>query len=120
MSAFDPVDAVRRYHRAIADLDFSAIDGFFAEEAVYRSPGTGDIAGRPAILAAFRSYFERWHGQVAEDLLIEPVGAGGARSLWRLDAVEAATGRMRERRGEEIVRFGADGLIVSVDVRDTD
>lgn len=116
---FDPAEAVRDYHAAIAALDFDAIAGFFAEEAVYRSAGTGgSIAGRAAILAAFRRYFAEFPDQRAEDSLVERVSPHAARSLWSLVATSRHTGAVSRRAGEETVTFDAAGRIVLVEVRD--
>lgn len=116
---FDPVQAVRDYHAAIAALDFSAVDAFFADEAVYRSAGTGgSIEGRAAILDAFRRYFEEFPDQRAEDSLVERVSPRAARSLWSLVATSRHSGVVSRRSGEETVTFDAKGRIVLVDVHD--
>ena len=108
--SFDPAQAVRDYHAAIAALDFGAIEAFFAEEAVYRSAGTGgSIEGRTAILAAFRRYFAEFPDQQAEDSLVEQVAPRVARSLWSLVATSRHTGAVSRRAGEEIVTFDATG-----------
>ena len=118
-SPFDPARAVVEYHAAIADLDFEAIAGFLAQEAVYRSAGTGDmIEGRKAILAAFRRYFDEFPDQKAEDFLVETVSDRAARSLWSLVATSRLTGAVSRRSGEETVTFDASGKIVLVDVLD--
>jgi ketosteroid isomerase-like protein len=116
---FDPVQAVRDYHAAIAALDFSAVEAFFADDAVYRSAGTGgSIKGRAAILDAFRRYFEEFPDQQAEDSLVERVSPRAARSLWSLVATSRHSGLVSRRSGEETVTFDAKGRIVRVDVDD--
>ena len=116
---FDPAEAVRAYHAAIAALDFDAVEAFFAGQAVYRSAGTGGtVEGKAAILAAFRRYFAEFPDQHAEDTLIERLGPDKARSLWRLKATSEETGLVSQRSGEEIVTFDTAGKIVLVDVRD--
>ena len=117
--SFDPAQAVRDYHAAITALDFGAIEALFAEEAVYRSTGTGgSIEGRAAILTAFRRYFAEFPDQQAEDSLVERVAPRVARSLWSLVATSRHTGAVSRRAGEETVTFDTTGRIVLVEVRD--
>jgi len=116
---FDPVGHVLLYHEAINALDFAAIEAMFAEEAVYASGGVGgNIEGRAAIMAAFRKYFDVYPDQVADDDLVEAVGAFSARSVWRLVATYKETGDRLMRSGQETVTFDAVGKIMRVDVRD--
>lgn len=116
---FDPAQAVRDYHAAIAALDFPAIEAFFAEAAIYRSAGTGGaIEGRDAILDAFRRYFAEFPDQRAEDSLVEALSPRTARSLWSLVATSRQTGAVSRRAGEETVTFDAAGRIVLVEVLD--
>ena len=110
---------MRQYHAAIDRLDFEAIAGFFAEDAVYVSDGIGAATeGRSAIIAAFRRYFAEYPDQVSVDELVENVSTDAARSVWRLTATSVSTGKRAERRGEELVRFDGSGRIVEVIVRD--
>ena len=119
-AGFDPADAVRDYHAAIAVLDFAGIGAMFAEHAVYRSVGTGGgaITGREAILAAFRRYFEEFSDQQAEDSLVERLAPRLARSVWHLTATSRHTGVVSRRSGEETVTFDDAGRITLVEVRD--
>ncbi|MDO9415795.1 nuclear transport factor 2 family protein [Pararhizobium sp.] len=116
--SIDPCDLLRRYHAAIDMIDFAAIRSFFAQDAIYRSAGTGPAEGRDTIMSAFERYFAEFPDQQAEDSLVEQVSPFSARALWRLSATSTVTGRRSERQGEEIVTFDANGLIVSVEVRD--
>ena len=53
---FSPVETTRLYHAAINALDFEALAGFFAIDAVYASSGIGEIAGQEAILDVKRKF----------------------------------------------------------------
>ena len=66
---FDPVAAAKRYLDAVNDLDFSVIEDFYAQDAVYGSVKVGGLKGRDAIMAAFRTYFETYPDQQAVDEL---------------------------------------------------
>ena len=116
--SFDPVERLRLYHAAINALDYETIEAFFAEDAVYASPGVGDIAGRDAIVAAFRSYFAVYPDRVAGDDLVEALSPRSARAVWRLVATDARNGAALRRRGEEIVSFDPAGKILRIEVRD--
>ena len=89
---FSPVETTRLYHAAINALDFEALAGFFAIDAVYASSGIGEIAGQEAILDAFKVYFASYPDQVAEDDLIEELSPQSARSVWRLVATVKCPG----------------------------
>ena len=114
----DPVALVTRFHAAISDLDFAAIEDFFTEGTTYSSGKIGGLKGRADIMAAFRRYFGEYPDQIAQDSLIEPLSAVSARSIWHLTATSRLTGKQLRREGEEIVTFDHDGRIVSVDVTD--
>lgn len=118
MSAFDPVARLAAYHAAINRLDFEALEQGFAENAVYLSGGTGNVAGRDAIMAAFRSYFDVFPDQVAGDDRIERLGDRKARAVWHLTATHTLTGAAVHRRGIETVTFDERGLITEVLVED--
>jgi ketosteroid isomerase-like protein len=114
--AADPAAVLRRYHAAIDVLDFEAIEGMFATDAVYVSGGVGGrIEGRAAILAAFRAYFAEFGDQVSEDIEVEAL-ADRARSVWKLTATSALSGERIERHGVETITLDALGLIVQVEV----
>ncbi|MBR0555684.1 nuclear transport factor 2 family protein [Ciceribacter sp. L1K23] len=115
---FDPAEHVRIYHAAINALDFAAIEAFFAEDAVYLSPGTGDTVGRDAVLSAFRQYFETYPDQRAWDDAIETTGPRSARAVWNIEATHATTGERLSRRGTETVDFDSEGRIVRIEVED--
>lgn len=112
------VGIVERYHAAINALDFKAVESFFSEDAVYVSDGVGVLEGREAILEGFATYFAEYGDQVSRDELIEPVSERAVRSLWRLQATSARTGRKLVRNGEETVFLDRDGLIEKIIVRD--
>jgi ketosteroid isomerase-like protein len=117
--AFDPVERLVTYHAAINALDFATIEAMFAEDAIYVSGGLGGTTeGRDAIMAGFRSYFDAYPDQVAEDDLVEALDASRVRAVWRLSATNANTREKLLRAGEETVTFGSDGRIVRVDVTD--
>lgn len=115
---FSPVETTRLYHAAINALDFEALAGFFAIDAVYASSGIGEIAGQEAILDAFKVYFASYPDQVAEDDLIEELSPRSARSVWRLVATHRETGEVSRRSGEEVILFDAAGKILRVTVQD--
>jgi ketosteroid isomerase-like protein len=115
----DPVARLIAYHDAINALDFAAITEMFAEDAVYDSGGLGGVvAGRPAIMAGFRTYFDLYPDQVSEDEVVEALDARRVRSVWRLAATNRLTGDRLVRAGEEIVTFSGGGRILHVAVTD--
>lgn len=117
--ALDPVARLIAYHDAINALDFSTIEAMFAEDAVYDSGGLGGVVtGRGPIMEGFRTYFDSYPDQVAEDSVIEPLDGLRVRSVWRLTATHSQTGDRLVRAGEEIVTFGAEGSILRVEVTD--
>ena len=116
---FDPVARLVAYHDAINDLDFSTIAAMFAANAVYDSGGLGGVvSGRDPIMAGFRSYFDTYPDQVAEDSVIEPLDGLRVRSVWTLTATHRVTGDRLVRAGEEIVTFDEKGAILRVEVTD--
>lgn len=119
MAHFDPIARLIAYHDAINALDFDTIEAMFAEDAVYDSGGLGGVVtGRGPIMDGFRTYFDLYPDQVAEDSLIELVGEHAVRSVWRLTATHRLTGEKLIRAGEEIVTFDDAGRIVRVEVTD--
>lgn len=117
---FSPVETTRLYHAAINALDFEAIAALFTIDAVYASSGIGEIAGRQAILEAFKAYFAVYPDQVAEDDLIEQLSPRSAKSVWRLVATHNGTGDLSRRSGEEVILFDEAGKILRVTVQDRD
>lgn len=117
-AAPDIVDIVERYHAAVNALDFDAIESFLTETAVYVSDGVGVFEGRDAIMQGFRTYFAEYGDQVAEDELVEAISERAVRSVWKLTATSAKTGKRLERSGEETVFLDRDGFIEKVIVRD--
>jgi ketosteroid isomerase-like protein len=116
---FDPVEHLTIFHNAINALDYTVIENYFAEDAVYISGGVGGrIDGRNAIMAAFRKYFDAYPDQVAVDKSVNKVSDNAARSVWELKAIDSRTGEPMVRTGEETLTFNADGRIVRVDVTD--
>ncbi|MFI0845692.1 nuclear transport factor 2 family protein [Mesorhizobium sp. IMUNJ 23232] len=114
----DPVDVLRRFHDAVNAQDYEVIEGFFADDAIYGSVKVGALAGKAAILAAFRKYFAEYPDQVAHDDNFEKLSEASAKSRWHLEATSATTGERLIRRGEETIFLNADGKIERVDVRD--
>ena len=116
---FDPVEHLILFHDAINALDYPTIEGYFAENAVYVSGGVGGvIAGRDAIMVAFRKYFDAYPDQVASDRSVHRLSDYSARSVWELKAKHSQTGEMLIRTGEETLTFDASGKIIRVDVTD--
>ncbi|OCP24589.1 MULTISPECIES: nuclear transport factor 2 family protein [unclassified Ensifer] len=116
----DPSALTARYHAAINALDFPAITDAFSEDARYISNGVGVLAGRAAIVSAFRDYFLIYPDQVAEDSLIETLSPSSARAKWHLVATNAKTGQRLKRSGVEFLHFDAEGRIVAIEVFDDD
>ncbi len=118
INPFDPASATERFHTAIDELDFAAIEDFLTDDATYSSGKVGGLKGRADILLAFRRYFAEYPDQVAEDSLIEKISPLAARAVWSLHATSATTGDPLVRHGEETITFNELGKIVSVDVTD--
>lgn len=114
----DIVDTFLRYHAAINALDFDAIEGFFAETAVYISEKVGVLEGRDEILKGFRAYFAEYGDQTARDETVEAISDRAVRSSWSAEATSASTGEKMLRSGEQTAFFNQDGLIEKVIVRD--
>src|SRR5690606_23303396 len=100
-AAPDSIDIVDRYHAAMNALDFAALESFFTETAVYVSDGVGVFEGRDKIMAGFRAYFAEYGDQVATDDKVEAISERAVRSIWKLTATSAKTGRKMARIGEE-------------------
>ncbi|WP_426125317.1 nuclear transport factor 2 family protein [Pararhizobium sp. PWRC1-1] len=115
---FDPAAATERFHAAISDLDFKAIEDFFADDATYSSGKVGGLTGRADIMTAFRRYFAEYPDQIAEDSLVEQVSPLAARAVWSLRATSTATGEPLVRQGEETITFNDQGKVTNVDVTD--
>jgi uncharacterized protein (TIGR02246 family) len=120
MTPDEAVAVIRAYHTAIDRLDFEAIAGFFADDAVYISGGVGGtMRGRGAILAAFRSYFDEYPDQVSVDDSIKALSSSEVRSIWRLTATSTRTAITSVRSGEEIATLDLSGKIVRIVVSDS-
>lgn len=115
---FEPVAALTQYHAAIDALDFKAIEACFVPDAEYVSDGVGTIAGRDAIMEAFRGYFAIYGDQISKDEAVAALSPRSAWSRWRLEATHAVTGERLSRSGQEMVHFDAQGRIVRVEVKD--
>lgn len=115
---FDPVAALARYHADLNALDWPRIAAAFAPDATYVSNGVGALAGREAILSAFRAWFTEYPDQVADDDRVEATGPLSARTVWRLAATNSRTGRRLERRGTETAEFDPEGRITRIEVTD--
>ena len=85
----------------------------FAENAVYVSSGlNGEIKGRAAIIAAFRSYFAEYVDQVNVDEDMRVLDANRLQAHWRLESSKS------KRSGTQIINFNADGEIQRIEVLD--
>ena len=113
-----PAALLARYHAALDRLDFDALVGMFAPDAVYLSNGVGRLKGRDEIVSAFRDYFGRFAHEESVDTRIEEIGPNTVRSHWRLRARDRDGGKHVHRGGIETIWFDNDGLIVSVLVDD--
>ena len=116
--AFDPAESIIRFHDAINRLDYEAIEDFFAKDATYVSNGVGSLAGRDAIMDAFRGYFDTYPDQTAVNSLVETLTPLSGRAVWSVRATNSKTGKPLIREGEETITFDEDGRVVMVDVTD--
>ena len=113
----DPAKTLARFHEVTNAQDFAAIEAMFAPDVVYISQGVGGrIEGREAVMAAFRTYFEEYPDQEAEDKKLEALSPDRARSEWSLTGTSTKTGVWRERHGAETITIDGNGLIIRVDV----
>ncbi|GES50204.1 ketosteroid isomerase-like protein [Rhizobium sp. ERR 922] len=115
---FDPAERIELFHDAINRLDYEAIENFFAEDATYVSNGVGSLAGRAAIMEAFRGYFDTYPDQTASNSLVETLTPLSGRAVWSVRATNSKTGKPLIREGEETITFNEDGRVVRVDVTD--
>ena len=101
------------YTAALNRYDFNAVESMFAESAVYVSPGlNGEIKGRAAIMAAFRSYFAEHADQVNIDEDVRALDANTLQARWRLESSKS------KRSGMQIINFNAEGEIQRIAVLD--
>ena len=101
------------YTAALNRYDLDAVAEMFAESAVYVSPGlNGEIKGRAAIMAAFRSYFAEHADQVNVDEDARVLDANTLQAHWRLESSKS------KRSGKQIINFNAEGEIQRIEVRD--
>ncbi|WP_267549830.1 nuclear transport factor 2 family protein [Rhizobium rhizogenes] len=115
---FDPAERIELFHDAINRINYEEIENFFAENATYVSNGVGDLAGRKAIMEAFRSYFDTYPDQTASNSLVETLTPLSGRAVWSVRATNSKTGKPLIREGEETITFDEDGRVVRVDVTD--
>ena len=115
---FDPAERITLFHDAINRLDYEAIENFFAENATYISNGVGSLAGREAIMEAFRGYFDTYPDQIAVNSLVETLTPLSGRSVWSVRATNSKTGKPLIREGEETITFDENGRVVRVEVTD--
>lgn len=116
----DLLSLVERYHTALNNFDFTAIEKMFAEDAEYYSSGIGGLYGRPAILEAMKAYYHEFSDQVATDDSVELSGPNAVRCHWRLHATTKSSGRKVKRQGIETIYFNPKGLIITVEVQDVE
>lgn len=113
-----------RYHAALNNFDFTAIEKMFAEDAEYQSTGigagVGGLYGRSAIMEAMKAYFAEFNDQVSTDDSIEAMGPDAVRVHWRLHATTKSSGRKVHRQGVETIHFNSKGLITMVEVQDVE
>jgi Domain of unknown function (DUF4440) len=111
----DPVALLKEYHAALNAFDLKKVEGMFAEDAVYISPGlNGEVRGRIAILNAMRNYFAEYADQISTDESITLSSAFSAEAVW---SSSASKGKVR-RHGIEKIMFNSSGLIQHVNVLD--
>jgi ketosteroid isomerase-like protein len=116
----DIMTLVERYHTALNNFDFAAIEKMFAEDAEYHSSGIGGLYGRHAILEAMRAYYHEFSDQVSTNDSVETIGPNAVRAHWRLHATTKSSGRKVKRQGIETIYFNPKGLITTVEVQDVE
>lgn len=110
---------LRFYFNALNAFDLKAVEGMFAEDAVYVSSGFGEpIKTRAKIIEAFCDYFAEYDNQVSVDTNIKSIAPKTFISEWRLTATRSKTGNILEREGTQVTTFNQGGLIVHIEVRD--
>jgi ketosteroid isomerase-like protein len=113
-----------RYHAALNNFDFAAIEKMFTEDAEYHSTGigagVGGLYGRSAIMEAMKAYFAEFSDQVSADDSVEAMGLDTVRAHWRLHATTKSSGRKVHRQGVETIHFNPKGLITLVEVQDVE
>ena len=101
------------YTAALNRYDLDAVGDMFAENAVYVSSGfNGEIKGRAAIIAAFRSYFAEHTDQVNIDEDMRVLDANRLQARWRLESSNS------KRSGAQIISFDVQGKIQRIEVHD--
>jgi hypothetical protein len=120
----DILTLTNRYHAALNNFDFAAIEKMFAEDAEYHSTGigagVGGLYGRHAIMEAMRAYFHEFSDQVSTNDSVELLSPTSVRTHWRLHATTQSSGRKVHRQGVETIHFNPKGLITTVEVRDVE
>jgi ketosteroid isomerase-like protein len=116
----DIMTLVERYHTALNNFDFTAIEKMFAEDAEYHSSGMGGLYGRHAIIEAMRVYFSEFSDQVSTNDSVELLSPTSVRAHWRLHATTKSSGRKVHRQGVETIYFNPKGLITTVEVQDVE
>ena len=116
----DLLSLVERYHTALNNFDFTAIEKMFAEDAEYHSSGIGGLYGRHAILEAMKAYYHEFSDQVSADDSVDLSGPNSVRCHWRLHATTKSSGRKVQRQGIENIYFNDKGLISTVEVQDVE
>ena len=116
----DLLALTERYHTAMNNFDFAAIEKMFAESAEYHSSGIGGLYGRHAIMEAMHAYFSEFSDQVSTDDSVELSSPNSVRSHWRLHATTKSSGRKVKRQGIENIYFNDKGLITTVEVQDVE
>lgn len=113
-----------RYHAALNNFDFAAIEKMFTEDAEYHSTGigagVGGLYGRSAIMEAMKAYFTEFSDQVSADDSVEAIDPNAVRTHWRLHATTKSSGRKVHRQGIETIYFNPKGLIMTVEVQDVE
>ena len=114
----DPVALLLEYHAALNAFDLKKVEGLFAKDAVYISPGlNGEIKGRMTIMQSMQTYFSEYADQISSDESIEQLDQWSVKSIWNLVATSRAGVKIK-RTGEEIIHFNINGLIERIEVMD--
>ena len=107
------------YTAALNRYDLRAVKNMFAENAAYVSPGlNGEIEGRAAIMAAFKTYFAEHVEQVNVDKNVSQISPIKVQSNWSLTATNKRTRKPVARKGLQVITFNAAGLIAFIQVLD--
>ena len=116
MTAASLVDRARLYVERSNRHDLASIGPMLEADATYRSSSVGSFAGREAILAMMRGFFERFPDVAWQVADYRPGPAASVAFDFVMRATDKETGEAIERRGLERIDFTSAGTVVHIDV----